>query len=629
MLSQTIREWSFEAEVPLRPFAVCSDARVSRQQTQGDDNDMATHDLALPATTDSDRLIRQMASVEESAAGLIVVLSTYQSISTIAEAQQKGLPRFDLIDGNTADGLRKSLIDEFDIIYCYNLRGNQRTAGELSRKEGGKVFDSGSRNTVAILILLKTSDASGQCVLHYRDIGDYLTRSEKLRTLAGQDLETVPWEILKPNSEGDWINQQDDRFGTFQSIAERDKSKRSKAVFQAYSGGLKTNRDAWVYNFSKTQLEENTRSMIEFYNEQVESFGHHCGKHGITAPTTADVEKFIDLNPKKISWSSGLIPKVARSKRIEFDASRVTRVAYRPFCQQWIYFDQAVNDRAGRLPDIFPEVSTKSLVFYNVGNGSVVPFSVIMLDSLPDLHLTGAGSGGQFFPRYTYREVDGHGDLFTVSSDSATCYERIDNITDSTLLDFRTTYNDEKISKDDIFFYTYGLLHSVEYRELFTADLKKSLPRIPRVRNFHEYSKAGSRLPGLHVNYEHVTPYAGIVEDVNGSPLASNDLFRVTKMKFGRAKGKPDRSTIIYNSHVAVTNIPEEAYRYQLGARSAIEWIIDRYQIRADKPSGIVNDPNDWSSDPRYIIDLLKRIVTVSLETMKIVDNLPPLDIVE
>jgi predicted helicase len=251
-----------------------------------------------------------------------------------------------------------------------------------------------------------------------------------------------------------------------------------------------------------------------------------------------------------------------------------------------------------------------------------------MTDSLPDRHVTGAGSGGTYFPRYTYRElvIDGG---FDFGEDES--YERIDNITDTALAGYLDAYKDTSITKDDIFYYTYGLLHSPEYRERFAADLKKSLPRIPKVRDFRGFAQAGRKLTDLHLNYEQVEPYQGIVETPTGDISATppSELYRVTKMKIPKARGQADRSTIVYNNRVKLTNIPEEAYRYQLGARSAIEWIIDRYQVKVDKASGIVNDPNDWSDDPRYIIDLLKRIVAVSLETMKIVDNLPALDILE
>ncbi|MEV6882821.1 MULTISPECIES: type ISP restriction/modification enzyme [unclassified Streptomyces] len=232
-------------------------------------------------------------------------------------------------------------------------------------------------------------------------------------------------------------------------------------------------------------------------------------------------------------------------------------------------------------------------------------------------------------PSGTYRELAIEGGFDFGGGDEA--YERVDNITDAALRDFQKRYDDPALTKDDIFHYTYGLLHSPEYRERFAADLKKSLPRVPKVRDFQGFAKAGRKLSDLHINYEQADPYGGIVENVTGdsSGTPPRELYRVAKMKIPKAKGQSDRSTIVYNHRVTLTNIPDEAYRYQLGARSAIEWIIDRYQVKVDKASEITNDPNDWSDDPRYIIDLLKRIVTVSLETMKIVDSLPTLDILE
>lgn len=536
------------------------------------------------------------------------------------------------IDGNTADGLRKSLVEEFDAIYCYNLRGNQRTAGEQAHREGGKIFGSGSRNTVAILLLVKSTNPDSKCALSYRDIGDYLSREDKLRILSSQSLEAVQWEQLTPSHEGDWINQRDERYATFQTLGNKDKLLANESVFALYSGGQKTGRDAWAYNSSKQSLKENMESMIGFYNGQVDSFAKHCQANGISTPTTSDVDKFIDLDATKISWSRADKARVATGEVYALQVGSVRVSTYRPFMRAFAYFDRKLNDTLGQLPRVFPTLGHKNIGFYNVGNGSAVPFSVLMLDSVPDLHVTGAGSGGQFFPRYSYREATDDGGFDFGGGAVVDGYERIDNITSNALAAYRRTYADPAISPDDIFFYTYALLHSPSYREQFAADLKKSLPRIPKVQDFHGFAAAGRDLSKLHLGYEEAEPYTGIVEKVSGTTatIPPSELYRVgKKMKFPRIQGKPDRTAIVYNPRVTLTNIPEEAYRYQLGARSAIEWIIDRYWVKTDKDSGIVNDPNDWSDDPRYIIDLLKRIVTVSLETMKIVDALPPLDIIE
>ncbi|MGW7710485.1 DEAD/DEAH box helicase [Streptomyces sp. NPDC054771] len=535
------------------------------------------------------------------------------------------------IDGNTADGLRLCLLDEFDAIYCYNLRGNQRSSAW--KKEGGKVFGSGSQNTVAILILVKGGTAggtSGGCQLHYRDIGDYLSREDKLSIIAGQELDTVEWQRIAPSPEGDWINQRDERFAAFQAIGEKVEkgAQRESVLFNTFSQGVLTSRDAWAYNFSRDKLVQNMELTVEFYNGQVDAFKEECARVGNSNPSIKDAERFIDRDATKISWSSSLIPKVARRKGLEFSPRRVAAAIYRPFCKQFLYFDGDFNHRISRMGDVFPSADAENFGFYVPGLGIEKPFSVYATKEIPDLALWGSGNG-QYFPRYTYRELSSGDDLFADASEDAG-YERVDNITDATLRAYRKIYADDAITKDDIFYYTYGLLHSPSYRTQFAADLKKSLPRIPKVRDFRGFADAGRALADLHIGYESVEPYNGIVEQTSGSAdTPPSELFRVTKMKILKKGGEADRSTIIYNSRVTLSNIPEEAYRYQLGARSAIEWIIDRYQVKVDKASKVVNDPNDWSDDPRYIVNLLRRIVTVSLETMKIVDSLPELDIME
>lgn len=535
------------------------------------------------------------------------------------------------IDGNTYDGLRKSLGNEFDAIYCYNLRGNQRTAGEQSRKEGGKIFGSGSRNTVAVLLLVKGGKGSGSgsgCVLYYRDIGDYLSREEKLRTIGAQTLDTVDWQKITPNIEGDWIDQRDNDFITFQALGRKDGPEREEAVFSVYSNGLSSARDAWVYNFSAEAVKANMKSLIDFYNGQVLGFAAHCKASGVARPTATEAEQWINKDSRKISWSSALIPKVARGKKVFFDSHAVVSGIYRPFTRQLLYFDRDLNERPGKMSRLFPTPAHGNFGFYTNGVHAATEPAVLMVAHIPNLDVF--GKGGCFFPRYSYRESSKIGDLFSVSEEESG-YERVDNITHAALAAYRKVYADSTITEDDIFYYTYGLLHSLEYRDRFAADLKKSLPRIPKARDFWGFAEAGRKLADLHINYEQVEPYKGIIETVSSSTagVPQREQYRVAKMKIPKVQGVPDRSVIIYNNRVTLTNIPEEAYRYQLGPRSAIEWIIDRYQLKIDKDSGITNDPNDWSDDPRYIIDLLKRIVTLSLETMKIVDHLPTLEILE
>ncbi|MFJ8620963.1 DEAD/DEAH box helicase [Streptomyces clavifer] len=533
------------------------------------------------------------------------------------------------IDGTSADGLRKSLGSEFDALYCYNLRGNARTAGEQRQKEAGNVFGSGSRNTVAILILVKDSKAKATatgCELYYCDIGDNLDREAKLAKLGSQSLVTVNWEKITPSAKGDWINQRDESYAAFQAIGDKDKALASQSVFALYSSGLNSARDSWVYNFSEEKVQSNMESMINFYNEQVQGFQAHCNVTGVTAPSVKDVEQWIDTDEKKISWNVADKTRLTKGEEYVYDRTHTVTSSYRPFTKQRLYFHSRLIERTYQLLRIFPTTEHENFGFYSNGVHATTTPAVLMVDHVPNLDVF--GKGGYFFPRYTYQEVAVEGGFDFGESER---YKRIDNVTDATLVGYRDVYKDDSVTKDDVFYYAYGLLHSPEYRERFAADLKKSLPRIPKMRDFHGFAEAGRKLANLHLHYEQAEPHRGIVETVTGDASATSpsELYRVTKMKFLKIKSQADRSTIVYNNQVKLTNIPEEAYRYELGARSAIEWIIDRYRVKVDKASGITTDPNDWSDDPRYIIDLLKRIVTVSLETMKIVDSLPELDILE
>lgn len=516
------------------------------------------------------------------------------------------------IDSNTADGLRKCLADEFTDLWIYNLRGNQRTAGEQSRREGGKVFGSGSRTPVAIMMLVRHPDRPSGGSVRYHDIGDYLSREDKLDIVKRDGIADVAWDPISPNEHGDWVNPRDPRFESWTPI---------ESMFITYGGGLKTNRDAWVYGSSASSVRDNVRRMVDFYNAQVESF------------SSIDA---LDNDPLKFSWNRADRTNVARGRRYGIDEKAVRIGAYRPFQKQHLWFDRALNDMVYRLYEMSPTTAHDLRGIYVTAPGSDREFAALRVNQLPNLGIWGS-SGGQVFSRHTWQPVDEMTlDGATDTGDKVDGYRRIDNINPEVVAEFRRDLGDD-ITADDLFDYVYGLLHSPEYRTRFAADLNKMLPRIPRVATrevFDSFRDAGRALGELHVNYESQEPY-DLDEQVKATaPTDPYDRWRVTKMKFAKVRNSEDkleanRSTVIFNDHVTLSGIPEEAYRYVLGPRSAIEWIIDRYQVRTDKASGIVNDPNDWSrevDDPRYIIDLLKRIVTVSLETNRIVDLLPSLD---
>lgn len=527
------------------------------------------------------------------------------------------------LDSNTADGMRLALADEFSTIHVCNLRGNQRTAGEQSRKEGGKVFDAGSRATVAITILVKDPTKTGPVSVHYTDIGDYLTRDDKLRKIADACGLTglEPVTQLIPNEHGDWLNQRRDDFGTFLPLGNKDGG---PAAFGLFTGGLKTNRDFWVYNSSQATVASSMRLLISTYERELAAFASSSAH----VPTNVTAQ---------ISWSRSLLNHAARGRPAHLDMGLVRTAAYRPFMMQRVYFSKMFNDFPGALPRLFPTAAHTNLGFYLTGQGATKSFSALMSGVLPDLNFWGS-EGGQFYPRWSFK-VEDDGVMFAADSDQEIVdgYLRVDNMTDEAADRFRSAYGDS-ITKDDIFYYAYGLLYSPDYRETYVADLKKMVPRIPLVDDAQPYIAAGRALSELHIGYESAVPYPleGLDTDEPDGE-AAYDFFRVTKMRLGKPTAKQkaageraDGSTIVYNDRITLRGVPEDAYRYMLGSRSAIEWIIDRYQVKTDKPSGIVNDPNDWSrevEDPRYIIDLLARIVTVSLETMKVVDSLPPLAI--
>lgn len=517
------------------------------------------------------------------------------------------------IDGNTADGIRKTFMDEFATIYVYNLRGNQRTSGETSRREGGKIFGSGSRAQIAICILVKKAGYEGSAVLKYRDIGDYLSREEKLDILSAEgSLAGTDWEVIVPNVSGDWINQRDERYDTYQPIG--DKATKGKpgtpGIFQNYSNGLKTNRDAWVYNFSRGSVESNVRGMIDFYNSQL----------NVASP---------DMDSTKISWNRSLLKDRERGIELEFDSESVMVSLYRPFCKQTVYFNRLLNDMIYQLPKLFPTPNHKNVAFFTTGVSVPKPFSVLITNVLPDLNILTAN---QVFALYSYEPLPEGGLPLDADGEIVGGYVRRENITDVTLASYREYYEDSSIAKEDIFYYIYALLHHPEYREQYKADLAKMLPRVPKVEGFAEYSRIGRELAELHLNYEDVAPYA-VEEKLSGdlpeNEVAQYDFFAVEKMRFGPKK---DKSTIVFNQNVTLSGIPEAAYEYQVNGRSAIEWIIESYQVKTHKASQITNDPNDYSREvgnPRYILDLLKRIITVSLETQKLVATLPKLEIAE
>ncbi|MBE7562753.1 DEAD/DEAH box helicase [Acidithiobacillus sp. HP-6] len=531
------------------------------------------------------------------------------------------------IDANAMDGLRKGLITDFSQIYVVNLRGNQRTSGEFSRKEGGKVFGSGSRTPVAVTILIKDPQHTGPAELYYHDIGDYLSREDKLNIIRkASSIKGLAWNHIHPNEAGDWIEKRSEGYEKFMLLGDREND--AKAIFSIYSRGIASSRDAWVYNQSRQELLDNMQDMIDVFNADSAKYAQICD--GLSKLEWPKVEDVICNNPEQISWTDNLKQDIFRGKQHDFIPETLRTAMYRPFCEYWLYFDRQFNHRVYQIPRLFPTERQKNVAIPATGIGATKDFSCLAVKTIPDLEMI---SKGQCFPLYWYETVEearkrlskldsSQGSLFDESDDldgtpDADGYIRRDAITDWALAEFRKHYQDESIEKIDLFHYVYGLLHSPEYRETYAADLSKMIPRIPYAPDFRAFAEAGKKLMELHLGYEEIAPWP--LEEIWSS--AARD-YSVQKIRFPK---KGERGSIVYNNALTLKGIPEEAYAYVVNGKSPVEWVMERYSVRVDKASGIENDPNrmlEEIGNPRYIVELIGRVVRVSVETQGIVDGL-------
>lgn len=544
------------------------------------------------------------------------------------------------LEANTADGLRKCLAEEFSSIHVFHLRGNARTSGELRRKEKDNVFGMGTRTPIVVSILVKNPEATEHGRILFHDIGDYLNRTEKLEMIADYaSLNGIPsWQQIAPDEHGDWLNQRDDSFGGHIVLGSKGKSAEDLVLFENYSNGVKTNRDAWVYNSSKDSLVKTIISMTGYFNDVLEEY-----KLAIQVNGNLKVDDFLNFDTTLISWTRELKQDIQRLNNRPYSEEGIRHSLYRPFTKSWMFFDRYFNNCVYQMPQIFPHAEAENLVISVTGRGATNAFSTLITDTLPDLEMI---SKGQCFPLYLYKPAekcsDDTNDLFSANSENTDAeqsgYTRRDAINDAALGHFQSAYPDNTISKEDLFYYVYGILHSEDYRTRFADNLSKELPRIPKVKkaaDFWAFSKAGRDLAKLHLNYEAVEKYPLNIQ-AKGN-LVDED-YRVTKMKFGKkrceetGKNINDRSTVIYNSKITMTGIPDEAWDYVVNGKAALDWVMERQAVTTHKASGIVNDANDWAietmGNAKYPLELFQRVVTVSLETQKIVSSLPELDMV-
>lgn len=478
---------------------------------------------------------------------------------------------------------------------------------------------------------------------------DYASREDKLRQVSHSTLDTIEWVQIAANEYGDWLNHRSPEFGMWPVIGDKGKKDSSGIkFFHLSSAGVKTGRDNWCYGFSKEGLKDKISLLIGAYKNGVDGLKNWANGQGLTKLNYRDVDHFLRENPEYanrsvVSWNQSLMQCAARYEGIEFNHQHLVPSLYRPYSEQWIYCDRKLSERTYRIPSMFPTPEHKNVGFVVMAPRDAAIFAVLAVDLIPDLSFF--TYTGQFFPRFTWEKVEPEdGGLFGAVSvdkreeskygvigEEIAGYVRVDNITE----DIKKLYRDAlgaDITGDDIFHFVYGKLHDPGYRETYAADLKKMLPHIqtPATREeFNKFVVAGERLMELHVGYENVEPWP-LTIDVSAD-ADDRETWRVDKMKWKKRKdpetGKlvDDVTTLIYNQNVVISGIPEEADRYMLGARSAVAWLIDRYQVKKDKASGIVNDPNDWCDEvgnPRYIVDLIGKVVRVAIETVRIVDEL-------
>ena len=438
-----------------------------------------------------------------------------------------------------------------------------------------------------------------------------------MEILGESSLAETDWRTIAPNEHGDWIGQRSANFHTLHPLTASDASGamgEPAPIFVRRTLGLKTNRDVWCYNSSKTKLSANISHSLDFYNDQVRHFLNEYP----TAPTLLAKEReklarsFASKDERHFHWDARNYRDLSKGVRYSIDESRIRTSAYRPFFKQRLYFSPEQNNSIRHFPQIFPGHSVRNLGISATGPASNSPFHVLMTDTIPESCLTAVNS--VYMPRWYYANG-----------------KRVSNINPQALAEFRARYGDRRISDDDLFYYVYAVLHSPQYREAFANDLSKSQARVPMaatLADFRAFANAGRELAGLHVGYESVPPHPLEEIPARGWNPSARDAFRVTKMRYPGRRGSYDKTRIAYNAGVTLAGVPEKAHEYVLGTRSALDWLIERYQVKTHKASGITNDPNDWATeagDPRYIFNLIKRVTAVSVRTVDIVAGLPEL----
>ncbi|RKV36394.1 restriction endonuclease [Helicobacter pylori] len=507
------------------------------------------------------------------------------------------------IDSKSTDGFRKCVAKEFSHLYALNLRGNQRTSGEVSKKEGGKIFDSGSRATVAIVFFVKDKDAPNHTIFYY-EVDDYLKREAKLNLLAGfENLESVPFKEIIPNDKGDWINQREDAFEKLIPL-KRDKKLQNDSIFDLNSNGVATNRDPWVYNFSPNALKQSVQNCIDTYNADLKRFNEvfrEAFKQRTKGVKSADRYKHLNdqeitTDKTKIAWTRSLKKGFIKNEILpEINEECMRLSLYRPFNKQWLYWDKNLNEEQHQLPKIFPDKSAHNVVI-NTSSMASRNFSCLIANEITDVQTM---ANNQAYPLYYYDDLG----------------NRYNAISGYALNLFRRHYQDNAITEEEIFYYIYAIFHHKGYLKKYKNSLAKEAPRIALSEDFKELSILGKELGELHLNYESGEMHDSVKHNLleNAGMEGYYDVIQMKKDKKG--------DSIIYNQNITITKIPKKAFDYVVNGKSAIDWVIERYQKTTDKDSLIENNPNHYAGG-KYIFELLCRVIKLSEKSVDLIEKI-------
>lgn len=526
------------------------------------------------------------------------------------------------LDSVALDGFRECLIEEFNHIYIFNLRGDQRTLGEQSRREGGKIFGSGSRTPIAITILVKRKGVKKDRFIRYHDIGDYLSRDQKLAIIREfGDISHIDWSYITPNEDNDWLNQRNQSFMNFIALGDKKKQESESIYSDNYASGLSTNRDVWVYSFSAQTAQNNADRMIEFYNRERQRCFAELESQKAQGIIPLAGKNAIDTflmnirsnDATKISWSAGLSTSLCKNKVIETTQIQRT-VAYRPFCKKYLVYNKDIIERPSKWDSLIPDDGHDNLVICVSGAPIKKNFSVLMTDTIQDLNFLEHSIS---FPLFIYSKEDHQNTQITLFDSAGINYKKRYAITDASLNKFKSIYGD-RVTKEDLFYYLYAVLHSKDYIAAYADNLAKEMVRIPALDKFPKYVEIGRQLAALHLHYEALTDIADLGIEI----AITKEDYKVDKMRFKKVGKETVKNTILFNEFITISHIPERAYEYVINGRSAIEWIMESYRIKTDKDSGIIDDPNTYG-DEKYILNLLVSIISLSLKTLDLIDSLP------